>query len=118
LASNAPPALADFLAIARDARGSGARIFTQWLADPGKYLAADALPIDKLLRELPPQEIDRVAKILDFFTGMSFYYLFKYLEEGEGPFSFELKMSKDGTPGAATLIGKGVDLEIREHLAD
>jgi hypothetical protein len=80
----------DFVAIAREACGAGERIFRKWLADPGRFLSENVDGMEPVLRELPSQDIERTAQIIHYFTKLSFYYLLKHLEEGEGPYTFEL----------------------------
>jgi len=107
-----------FVDIVKDSKGAGGRIFSEWTSNPEKFLKKSDLPIDKLLLSLSEEEKRKFKPLLEYFTEMSFYYLFKRLEEGEANYSFNLVMKNDSSGETYPLINDQEDHEIRSSLQE
>jgi hypothetical protein len=110
--------LNEFLDIVKDAKGSGGRIFYEWITNPDKFLQNSELPIDKILLTITDEERKKFAPLLEYFTEMSFYYLFKKLEEGESNFTFNLSIKNENTDVIYSLINDQEDHDIRGSLQE
>ncbi|MFZ2161394.1 MAG: hypothetical protein WAW02_04170 [Sideroxyarcus sp.] len=107
-----------FVAIVKDAKKAGSRIFSDWVSNPDKFLKKGDLPIDKILLSLSEEEKKKFVPLLEYFTEMSFYYLLKRLEEGESAYSFNLSIKNDNTGEIFSLINDQEDHNIRSSLQE
>lgn len=110
--------LSDFLDIVREASAMGPKSFREWTSNPGKYLRPGykGLPIDEVLRSIPQSELEKIASIVEFFSRMSAQYLLKYLEEGHGPYAFDLVMRDSRSSTKITLIDDSEDRGLQQAL--
>lgn len=103
----------EFIDMLKESSGSGARVFVEWTTNPDKFLKKSLLPVDEILRNITDEERKKIAPLVDYFTKMSFYFLFKKLEEGVSDYSFELNMKNEATGETLSLINDEIDREIR-----
>lgn len=107
--------LREFIAIVNDASGSGSRVFQEWTANPKKFSLNKLPEVGDLLLGLTETERAKFVPLLEYFTRMSFFYLFTRLEEGEAGYSFNLTM-KNESGQSCSLVDELVDREIRHAI--
>ncbi len=108
--------LAGFIAVAREAAAMGPKAFREWVENPEKYLRPGRkyeLPIDSILRSLQPQEAEKVASIVEFFSHRSVQYFIKALEDGRAGYTFALTMQHETSSKSLSLINDEQDRNLQ-----
>ena len=99
-----------FKSILLDARDSGPEVLRAWLREPEKFLQESryTLPIQRVLRDLNPDEQEKALAVAEYAVRSSFAFLLKYLEEGEAGMIFNLTAIDESTGAKECVLGEGV----------
>jgi hypothetical protein len=110
-----PDGDAEFIRLLIAARNSGVdSLVDRWLKGwRPKNANAQELAMDRLLKELPDASRDDLIAGVRYFIDLAFFKALCVLEEGEGPWDFELLMRNRASSETTPLVEADRDHDLR-----